>query len=175
MKAERVTVEEPLRGTGGSVRNMVDNKSIRRTTTVTVGLLSTIWLIDMVDRVMIGLALPMIGDEFSLSSTQLGGVVSVFAIFYMLGQVPGGMLADRFGPRPLLIVALILWSVFTALTGFAWGLISLMVMRAMFGISQGSFRRHRSRLWLSGRVRKPERPRWVSCSAPTTSAPASHR
>ena len=140
MKAERVTVEGPSRASDGSVRKMMDNKSIRRTTTVTVGLLSTIWLIDMVDRVMIGLALlPMIGDEFSLSSTQLGGVVSVFAIFYMLGQVPGGMLADRFGPRPLLIVALILWSVFTALTGFAWGLVSLMVMRAMFGISQGLF------------------------------------
>ncbi len=88
MKAERVTVEESSRRVDGSVRNMMDNKSIRRTTTVTVGLLSTIWLIDMVDRVMIGLALPMIGDEFSLSSTQLGGVVSVFAIFYMLGQVP---------------------------------------------------------------------------------------
>nr|WP_250885133.1 MFS transporter [Rhodococcus erythropolis] len=175
MKAERVTVEEPLRGTGGSVRNMLDNKSIRRTTTVTVGLLSTIWLIDMVDRVMIGLALPMIGDEFSLSSTQLGGVVSVFAIFYMLGQVPGGMLADRFGPRPLLIVALILWSVFTALTGFAWGLISLMVMRAMFGISQGLFPAASFKALADGRVRKPERPRWVSCSAPTTSAPASHR
>jgi len=106
---------------------------------MTVGLLSTIWMIDMIDRVMIGLALPMIGDEFSLSNTQLGGVVSIFAIFYMLGQVPGGMLADRFGPRPLLIVALILWSVFTALTGFAWGLVSLMVMRAMFGLSQGLF------------------------------------
>ena len=88
MKAERVTVEGPSRASDGSVRKMMDNKSIRRTTTVTVGLLSTIWLIDMVDRVMIGLALPMIGDEFSLSSTQLGGVVSVFAIFYMLGQVP---------------------------------------------------------------------------------------
>ncbi len=101
MKAERVTVEGPSRASDGPVRNMMDNRSIRRTTTVTVGgLLSTIWLIDMVDRVMIGLALPMIGDEFSLSSTQLGGVVSVFAIFYMLGQVPGGMLADRFGPRP---------------------------------------------------------------------------
>ena len=113
MKVEHVTVEAPSRASDGSVRKMMDNKSIRRTTTVTVGLLSTIWLIDMVDRVMIGLALPMIGDEFSLSSTQLGGVVSVFAIFYMLGQVPGGMLADRFGPRPLLIVALILWSLLT--------------------------------------------------------------
>lgn len=139
MKSERATVEEPSHSGGKSIQNILDNKSIRRTTTMTVGLLSTIWMIDMIDRVMIGLALPMIGDEFSLSNTQLGGVVSIFAIFYMLGQVPGGMLADRFGPRPLLIVALILWSVFTALTGFAWGLVSLMVMRAMFGLSQGLF------------------------------------
>ncbi|MEU2229315.1 MFS transporter, partial [Streptomyces sp. NPDC018347] len=139
MKSERATVEEPSHSGGKSIQKILDNKSIRRTTTMTVGLLSTIWMIDMIDRVMIGLALPMIGDEFSLSNTQLGGVVSIFAIFYMLGQVPGGMLADRFGPRPLLIVALILWSVFTALTGFAWGLVSLMVMRAMFGLSQGLF------------------------------------
>ena len=36
MKAERVTVEAPSRASDGSVRKMMDNKSIRRTTTVTV-------------------------------------------------------------------------------------------------------------------------------------------
>ena len=81
MKSERATVEEPSHSGGKSIQNILDNKSIRRTTTMTVGLLSTIWMIDMIDRVMIGLALPMIGDEFSLSNTQLGGVVSIFAIF----------------------------------------------------------------------------------------------
>ena len=140
MKSERATVEEPSHSGGKSIQNILDNKSNSSNNDYDCWAAQyDLGMIDMIDRVMIGLALPMIGDEFSLSNTQLGGVVSIFAIFYMLGQVPGGMLADRFGPRPLLIVALLLWSVFTALTGFAWGLVSLMVMRAMFGLSQGLF------------------------------------
>ncbi|MGV9302970.1 MFS transporter [Nonomuraea sp. NPDC004354] len=112
---------------------------VRRTAIVTVGLLMGVWVIDYVDRVMMAVALPFIGEEFALTRTEQGWLITVFSLVYLLCQLPGGILADRFGARRQLMVALLLWSVFTALTGVAWGLASLLVIRALFGVSQGLF------------------------------------
>ncbi|WP_327085798.1 MFS transporter [Nonomuraea sp. NBC_01738] len=112
---------------------------IRRTATVTVGLLMGVWVIDYVDRVMMAVALPFIGEEFALSKTEQGWLITVFSLVYLLCQVPGGILADKYGARRQLMVSLLLWSVFTALTGIAWGLAALLVIRAMFGVGQGLF------------------------------------
>src|SRR5687767_2309473 len=98
-----------------------------------------VWIIDYVDRVMMAVALPYIGQEFALSKTEQGWLITVFSLVYLLCQVPGGVLADRFGSRRLLVVSLVLWTAFTALTGLAWGLVSLLVIRALFGVGQGLF------------------------------------
>src|SRR3546814_16018736 len=81
-----------------------------------------------VDRVVISAAKEQITGEFQLSDTQFGWVISAFALGYALFQVPAGQLADRFGPRKTLAVLVILWSGFTALTGAAWGFLSLLVL-----------------------------------------------
>ncbi|WP_067134770.1 MFS transporter [Microtetraspora malaysiensis] len=112
---------------------------IRRTATVTVGLLMGVWVIDYVDRVMMAVALPFIGEDFALTKTEQGWLITAFSLVYLLCQIPGGILADRFGARRQLMVSLVLWSVFTALTGIAWGLASLLVIRALFGVGQGLF------------------------------------
>ncbi|MGH3584960.1 MAG: MFS transporter [Pseudonocardia sp.] len=112
---------------------------VRRTASVTVGLLMAVWVIDYVDRTMVAIALPFIGDEFGLSKTEQGWLITTFALAYMLFQVPGGMLADRFGAKRLLLVSLLLWSVFTALTGAMWGFAALIVVRALFGVAQALF------------------------------------
>ncbi|MFE7357328.1 MFS transporter [Streptomyces sp. NPDC057543] len=98
-----------------------------------------VYVIDYIDRVMIATALPLIGQEFGLTRTEQGLVVSAFAIAYMVGQFPAGLLADRVGSRPLLVVSLAAWSVFTAATSLAPGLVALLVLRALFGISQALF------------------------------------
>jgi MFS transporter, ACS family, hexuronate transporter len=112
---------------------------VRKTATLTIALLAGVWVIDYVDRVMMAVALPYIGAEFTLGKTEQGWLITVFALVYLLCQIPGGMLADRFGARRLLVVSLLLWSVFTALTGLAWGLAALLVIRALFGVGQGLF------------------------------------
>ena len=55
---------------------------------------------------------------------------------YALGQVPAGWLGDRFGPRSMLCVFLVLWSVFTAATGVANGFVTLLLARVGFGFAQ---------------------------------------
>ncbi|GJF21099.1 hypothetical protein SHO565_16630 [Streptomyces sp. HO565] len=63
----------------------------------TVVLLFAAWFVDYADRIAIAVILPTIGDEFDLDRGQQGLVVSVFFVAYAACQIPGGMLADRFG------------------------------------------------------------------------------
>src|SRR5262249_43087168 len=70
--------------------------------------------------------------DFQFSQTKIGTVFSAFVLGYTLFQVPGGMLADRFGPRKVLGWALVSWSLFTLLTGVI-GKISLLAGISVFG------------------------------------------
>lgn len=93
-----------------------------------------------VDRVAISQAAPHISDEFALSQTALGAVFSAFTLAYALFQVPGGWLADRFGPRKILTGIVSYWSVFTMGTAAAWNRTSLIVIRFLFGAGEaGAF------------------------------------
>ena len=106
---------------------------------LTVSLLFGAWLIDYVDRLVINLALPSIGKEFDLTRTEQGLTVSVFFLAYALCQIPGGMLADRFGAKRVTCWALLIWSVFTAMTGLAGSFAILLVVRFLFGAAEGIF------------------------------------
>lgn len=111
----------------------------RRAVRLTVVLLFAAWLVDYADRLVINLVLPSIGAEFDLDRASQGLVVSAFFLAYALCQIPGGLLADRFGGRRVTLWALLSWSVFTALTGFAWSFAVLLALRFAFGVAEGVF------------------------------------
>jgi ACS family glucarate transporter-like MFS transporter len=82
-------------------------------------ILTLIFLVSMVtylDRVNISIAAKQMMDSYRLSSLEMGKVFSAFILAYALFQVSGGWLADRFGPRIVLVSAIAWWSAFTALT-----------------------------------------------------------
>jgi sugar phosphate permease len=106
---------------------------------VTVTILFVAWIVDYVDRLVISTALPSIGKEFGLDHTQQGLVMTVFFISYALCQFPGGMLADRVGCRRIMVAAMVAWSVFTGLTGLAASFGMLLVVRVLFGVTEGVF------------------------------------
>jgi ACS family glucarate transporter-like MFS transporter len=81
-----------------------------------IGWMFAISAIAYLDRVNISIAGSSIQKEFGLDNIQLGWVFSSFVAGYALFQVPGGRLADRFGPRKILGLGTIWWGVFTTLT-----------------------------------------------------------
>jgi sugar phosphate permease len=111
----------------------------QRVAVVTVVILFFAWLIDYIDRLVITLALPAIGRQFSLDKTAQGAILTAFFITYALFQVPGGLLADRIGSRKTMVIAMTLWSAFTALTGAAMSYVMLIVVRLFFGVFEGIF------------------------------------
>jgi sugar phosphate permease len=81
-----------------------------------------------------------IKTAFQLSNEQFGWVLASFSLAYALFEIPSGVLGDRIGQRLVLLRIVLWWSVFTAVTGFATGLLSLIVIRFLFGMGEaGAF------------------------------------
>ena len=95
--------------------------------------------ISYIDRSAIGLALPSISKDFTLAPTQMGVVISAFFIGYSIMQLPGGWMADKFGSKSVILIALTLWSIFTFMTGHASSLAGLLFLRFVFGLCEGPY------------------------------------
>jgi ACS family glucarate transporter-like MFS transporter len=83
-----------------------------------LGLMLLLSMITYLDRVNISIAARLITKEYGLSDVQMGKIFSAFIFAYGLFQVPGGWLADKFGPRKVLTFSALWWSLATA--GTAW-------------------------------------------------------
>jgi len=94
-------------------------------------------LVAYFDRINLPVAASAMMASLHLSKTQWGFVLSAFTFGYALTQAPGGHLADRFGSRKLLIAAIVVWSIFTGLTGLATSLVMLIGIRVIFGVGEG--------------------------------------
>jgi len=75
-------------------------------------------------------------SDIPLTKDQANMLKSAFFWAYALAQVPAGWLAERFGKRSLMTVLILLWSAFTALSGFANGLAMLVVARIGCGLAE---------------------------------------
>src|SRR5260221_13182224 len=92
---------------------------------VVLAMLCVMYFITYVDRVNIGTAASEIQKELGLSNTQLGLVVSAFAYPYLLFQVIGGWVGDRFGPRRKLFWGGVVLAGANITTGFVQGVSTL--------------------------------------------------
>ena len=102
--------------------------------------ISVMYLVTYLDRVNISTAAPQIRDEFGFDAITMGVIFSAFGWAYALFQVPGGWLADRFGPRAVLTGIVTYWSIMTAATAAATGWLSFVAVRFLFGAGEaGAF------------------------------------
>ena len=99
-------------------------------------LLVILGMVTFLDRINISVAGSSIMHDLGLSPSEWGWVQSAFILSYGLMQIPMGALGDRYGHRSILALIVLWWSAFTAFTGMAGGLASLLVIRFMFGIGE---------------------------------------
>jgi MFS family permease len=74
--------------------------------------------------------------DLALTPAQIGRVLGAFFVAYAMFQVPAGWISDRFGARQMLTGYIVLWSVSTALTGFATSFPALLVIRLFCGAGE---------------------------------------
>lgn len=108
-------------------------------------MLFVVTAINYMDRANLSVAGSHIQGQFELSPTQLGLLFSMFTWFYAMSQIPVGYILDRVGSRILYGSAIVLWSVFTFVMGFAShhlfatataSFAMLLVCRALIGVAE---------------------------------------
>jgi ACS family glucarate transporter-like MFS transporter len=82
-----------------------------------LAILFAVTTINYADRATIAIAGPELKKLLGLSPVQMGFVFSAFAWSYVLAQLPGGWLLDRFGSKITYFFSIFLWSTFTMLMG----------------------------------------------------------
>ncbi|WP_282793439.1 MFS transporter [Streptomyces sp. CC224B] len=90
------------------------------------------------DRQALTFLAPFISDDFHLSHTALGVLSGVLALTWALSGLVCGRLADRYGRRPVLIAAVVLFSCFSAAGGLMTGFAGLLIARALMGLAEGA-------------------------------------
>ena len=114
--------------------------NILRATNVVLGLLCLMYFLTYLDRVNISTAMAsnQFLKEIPLTKTQAGLIFSAFAYPYLLFQISGGWVADKFGARIALTICGIIWAGATIMMGLVHGLIMMFVARVVLGFGEGA-------------------------------------
>lgn len=94
-------------------------------------------VVNYMERVVMGFAGPSMMQSLHIEPKVFGAILSSFAFGYFLSQIPGGMIADRWGARRVLIVGPLFWALFTGVTGLMASVAALIVIRFCFGLAEG--------------------------------------
>jgi ACS family D-galactonate transporter-like MFS transporter len=94
--------------------------------------------LNYIDRGALSVAAPLMQGELGLSATGYGFVVSAFFWTYVPSQILAGWLADRVSVHRLMAAGVAIWGLATVLTGFVGGLVSLVLLRLLMGLGEGT-------------------------------------
>src|ERR1017187_9307779 len=91
------------------------------------------------DRWIIAPLFPFMMKDLGLGYQELGNIAEVLGLAWGFFAIISGGFGDKIGHRRILIPALVLFSLLSGVSGFATGALSLILIRAMMGITEGSF------------------------------------
>lgn len=96
------------------------------------------WFIESYDIGLMSVVLLPFKQLFHLTGSDTGLLVASATVGIVIGVVPSGYLADRFGRKRLLVASLVVYSILTFLTGFAPGWHAVLVLRFLAGLGLGA-------------------------------------
>ncbi|VVD77191.1 MFS transporter [Pandoraea terrigena] len=100
-------------------------------------IIATAWFFDSMDLGLMTFVLGSIKVEFGLSAAQAGLLASASFLGMFAGAAIAGLLADKFGRKPVFQVSMIFWGVGSLMCGFAHNVDSLMLYRVLLGFGMG--------------------------------------
>lgn len=103
-----------------------------------VALLTSGNFINAVDRASLSIAVPFIIKDFQIDTATMGVALSAFFWSYVVFNMPAGNLADRFGTKRVLGWSAFTWSVFSALTGVAQNVTTILLTRVGVGLGEAA-------------------------------------
>jgi D-galactonate transporter len=103
-------------------------------------------IINYLDRAALSIAAPLIQKDLHFSHAELGIVFSSFFLGYAVFNFVGGVLSDKLGAKRVFGAAMGVWSIFCGATALATGIVSLVVLRVLFGMGEGPFSSSNSKM-----------------------------
>ena len=100
-------------------------------------IIATAWFFDSIDLGIMTFVLGTIKAEFGLTSAQTGLLASASFLGMFLGAASAGMLADKFGRKPVFQLSMIFWGFGSLMCGFSQSAEELMLWRVVLGLGMG--------------------------------------
>jgi putative MFS transporter len=101
------------------------------------GVIATAWFFDSMDLGVMTFMLGSIKAEFGLTATQTGLLASSSFLGMFIGAAIAGMLADKFGRKPVFQVSMIFWGLGSLMCGLSESVTTLMLWRIVLGFGMG--------------------------------------
>lgn len=115
-----------------------DGRRWTRLSLQVVGLCFVINAVDGMNVFLMSYLAPSITRDWALSPTTLGEIFSAALVGMAIGGLIIAPLGDRYGRRPLILASLLMMSAGMALSGFATGVIALLLARVLVGMGIGT-------------------------------------
>ncbi|WP_154935898.1 3-(3-hydroxy-phenyl)propionate transporter MhpT [Klebsiella michiganensis] len=105
---------------------------------LTVGLCFMVALMEGLDLQAAGIAAVGMAQAFALDKMQMGWIFSVGILGLLPGALVGGMLADRYGRKRILLGSVLLFGLFSIATALVWNYPTLLLARLLTGVGLGA-------------------------------------
>lgn len=96
-----------------------------------------VYIINYFDRMAVLTFLPFIQEDLNLTPVEVGQLASVFFFAYAAAQISAGYLADKIGPKKVMYIAILVFTVITALTGAVKNFTQFLLLRIGLGFGEG--------------------------------------
>lgn len=130
MNIDKAGASAPVQGRRGNVRYMI------------LFMLFAVTTFNYADRAILSIAGTAMKSELGFDAVTMGFIFSAFSWAYVLGQLPGGWLLDRYGSKRVYAASIFIWSLFTLLQGGVhflgamWAVPALFMLRFMVGLAE---------------------------------------
>jgi MFS family permease len=112
------------------------SRQLRRMQWIAIVLVTAAIALNYMDRSTLAIGNLKIREEFGINATAIGALGSAWALTYGIAQLPSGYLLDRIGPKILVGITMIVWSLFQAAGGIAGSYFQLMLSRIGLGATE---------------------------------------
>ncbi|MET3320573.1 MFS transporter [Peribacillus butanolivorans] len=116
------------------------NKIVKKAWNYRYIVLVVLWLVYIInyfDRMAVLTFLPFIQEDLNLTPVEVGQLASVFFFAYAAAQISAGYLADKIGPKKVMYIAILVFTVITALTGAVKNFTQFLLLRIGLGFGEG--------------------------------------
>lgn len=119
------------------VSSVIDNSAFTKAHAIVLGWCILLILFDGYDLVVFSSIISTLKDDWGVSTAVLGTIGSLTLIGSLIGSFVCGMLADKIGRKNVIIVCVLIFGVFTLLTGLTDSLVAFAFFRFFAGIGLG--------------------------------------